>query len=350
MTGAEIATSDSLRIKPPRNLTFTPRDWNILAQHWYPVARSDALGDKPVQVQLLDVDLVVYRAAGNATVARNLCVHRGTQLSLGWVEDDVIVCPYHGFRYGPDGRCRAIPAHPDTPISPKLRITVLPTIERFGLIWTTLNGIDEKLPAFDAWSDPDYQPIVAPTIDINSSSGRQLEGFLDVAHFAWAHVESFGDRNNPVVPSYKVERTAFGIRAEYVSTMSNYPKHLQHLAPPGFRWLRVFEVFPPFSAKLTVHFPDNGRLVILNAVSPISARKTRLFCPLVRNFNKEGSLEEVHAFNLQIFNEDRVIVESQRPEDLPLDLQEEMHIPADRSSVAYRRLLKEMGLGTMYVS
>jgi vanillate O-demethylase monooxygenase subunit len=350
MTGAEIATSNSSRIKPPRNLSFSPQDWSILSQHWYPVARSDALGDKPLQVQLLDVDLVIYRAAGRPTVARNLCAHRGAQLSLGWVEEDVIVCPYHGFRYGPDGGCRAIPAHPEMPTSPKLRITVLPTIERFGLIWTTLNGVEEKLPSLDAWSDPDYQPIVAPTIDINSSSGRQMEGFLDVAHFAWAHVESFADRNNPVVPSYKVERTSFGIRAEYLSTMSNYPKHLQYLAPPAFKWLRVFEVFPPFSAKLTVHFPDNGRLVILNAVSPISARKTRLFCPLARNFDKEGPLDEVYAFNLQIFNEDRIIVESQKPEDLPLDLQTEMHIPADRTSIAYRRLLKEMGLGAMYVS
>jgi hypothetical protein len=51
-----------------------------------------------------------------------------------------------------------------------------------------------------------------------------------------------------------------------------------------------------------------------------------------------------------IFNEDRVIVESQRPEDLPLDMQMEAHIAADRTSIAYRKLLKEMGLGSLYVS
>jgi phenylpropionate dioxygenase-like ring-hydroxylating dioxygenase large terminal subunit len=343
---AEIAE----RIGPPRNLTFEPRDWAVLARCWYPVARSDQLGDKPIQAQLLDVDLVVYRAAGNTIVARNLCVHRGTQLSLGWVEDEVIVCPYHGFRYGPDGRCRAVPAHPDMPVSPKLKITVFPTIERFGLIWTTLNGEQDGLPQFEAWDDPEFQPIMAPTIDIESSSGRQIEGFLDVAHFAWAHVESFGDRNNPVVPSYQLEHTDRGIRAKYLSTVSNYPKQLQHLAPPDFQWLRVFEVFPPFSARLTVHFPDNDRLWILNAASPISARKTRLFCPLARNFNKDGPLDEVMAFNLQIFNEDRVIVESQKPEDLPLDMQMEVHIAADRTSIAYRKLLKSMGLGRMYTS
>jgi hypothetical protein len=58
----------------------------------------------------------------------------------------------------------------------------------------------------------------------------------------------------------------------------------------------------------------------------------------------------VHEFNFRIFNEDRVIVESQRPEDLPLDIQMEAHIAADRTSIAYRKLLKEMGLGTQYIS
>jgi hypothetical protein len=86
-TAAEVIRTE--RIGSPRNLSFDTQDWAILAKCWYPVGRSDELGDKPIQAQLLDVDLVVYRSAGRAIVARNLCVHRGTQLSLGWVEDDV---------------------------------------------------------------------------------------------------------------------------------------------------------------------------------------------------------------------------------------------------------------------
>ena len=135
--------------------------------------------------------------ARTARVARDLCSHRGAALSRGWVEDDTIVCPYHGFHYAPDGRCTLVPAHPDLPISPKLRIVTFPTVERFGLIWCTLNGHDESLPEFEAWDDPEFQPILAPTIDINGSAGRQVEGFLDVAHFAWAHTESFGEGAEP---------------------------------------------------------------------------------------------------------------------------------------------------------
>jgi vanillate O-demethylase monooxygenase subunit len=334
----------------PRECTFQPDDWAVLSRAWFPVARSDGVADKPIAARLLDVDVVVYRTGMTARTARDLCSHRGAALSRGWVRDDTIVCPYHGFRYAPDGRCTLVPAHPDLPISPKLQIATFPTVERFGLIWCTLNGHGESLPDFEAWDDPDFQPILAPTIDINGSAGRQVEGFLDVAHFAWAHTESFGSGANPVVPTYKVERTARGIRSEYLSDVSNYPLGSQDLAPEGFMWLRVFEVYPPFSARLIVHFPDGGRLWILNAASPISARKTRLFCPLARNFGKDGPVEDVHKFNLLIFNEDRVIVESQRPEDLPLDVQMEAHIAADRTSIAYRRLLKEMGLGRLYTA
>jgi phenylpropionate dioxygenase-like ring-hydroxylating dioxygenase large terminal subunit len=38
-------------------------------------------------------------------------------------------------------------------------------------------------------------------------------------------------------------------------------------------------------------------------------------------------------FNHQVFAEDKEIVESQCPEELPIDLSEEVHIRADKSSI-----------------
>ena len=344
----DAAPADRLDI--PRDCSFLPEDWRILSRAWYPVARVEDIAERPVKAQLLDVRLVIYRAGGQIVVARDLCVHRGVPLSMGTIEGELIVCAYHGLKYGPDGLCRVIPAHEGAAISPRLRITVFPVVERYGLVWTSLNGHEPSLPPFEAWDDPEFQPIMNPTIDIAGSAGRQIEGFLDVAHFAWVHTESFADPYNAHVPSYKVERRSGSLHVEYASTVSNLPKALHHRAPPDFLWLRVFDAYPPFSARLTVHFPDGGRLWILNAASPMAAKRTRLFCPVARNFDKELPVEQVHAFNLQIFNEDRVFVEAQTPEDLPLDLQSEAHITADRTSIAYRNLLKSMGLGAAYTS
>ena len=45
----------------------------------------------------------------------------------------------------------------------------------------------------------------------------------------------------------------------------------------------------------------------------------------------------------QIVAQDVPIVESQRPEALPLDLQVELHLRSDRTAIAYRRWLAELG-------
>lgn len=334
------------RVPMPAECSYTPSDWAILARHWFPVARLADVADRPVAATLLDVPLVIYRTPAGPCVARDLCPHRGVPLSMGWVEGDEIVCPYHGLRFGPDGRCRHIPAQPSVTPSDLFAATVLPAVERYGLVWTCLDPADgeEAIPPFPAWDDAAYQQIVPPAVDIAAAPGRQVEGFVDVAHFAWVHHEAFADRDNQAVPLYRTTATDTGIRAEYWSSVSNYPKALRHLEPAGFRWLRVFDVHPPFTATLTVWFPGDDRLHIMNAASPVSARRTRLFVPLLRNFDVTGDVEEVYAFNAQIFAEDRAIVEAQRPQDLPLDLADEAHFAADRTAVSYRKLLKAMGL------
>jgi vanillate O-demethylase monooxygenase subunit len=253
---------------------------------------------------------------------------------------------YHGLHYGPDGLCTKIPAHPQSAPSPRLAVRLFPSLERYGLVWTCLlpDGSAPSIPAFPAWDDPSYEPISTPFVDIASSAGRQIEGFVDVAHFAWVHHESFADRNDQVVPAYEVERTQTGVRFAYLSDVSNYPKPLQHLAPAGFKWLRVFEITPPFTALLDIHFPNGGMHHIFNSPSPVTASTTRLFTPVARNFGDVGSPEQTANFKISIVMEDRTIVESQYPAHLPLDIPLDAHFPADRMSLAYRRLLKDMGL------
>jgi vanillate O-demethylase monooxygenase subunit len=334
---------------PPRDSTFDPNDWGILARHWYPVAVAGELGTGPAAARLLDVDLVLFRADGRIVVALDRCPHRGVLLSLGWVDRERLVCPYHGLHFDAAGRCTAIPSQPDARIPNRLSLTVFPAVERFGLIWTCLAGAGPaSLPAFEAWEDTEFQGIVCPTVDIAGSAGRQIEGFIDVAHFAWAHTNTFGDRNNPIVPDYTVEDTPTGCRVEYSSTVSNYPPEQRSRAPADFLWRRSFDVYPPFAARLVVDYPDAKQLWILNAASPTSARKTRLFCAIARNFDRETSIEAVRQFNLKVFHEDQILVEAQRPEDLPLNLALEVHIAADRTSIAYRRLLKKMALSLAY--
>ena len=335
----------------PRNCTFTESDWDALYPFWYPIAFSRDVTDKPVATTLLDQRLVVWRTSGGLSVANDICLHRGVPLSMGWVAGDDLVCKYHGFHYSADGQCVKVPANPEASIPKQLCLKTYPVQEAYGLVWTNLSGSSQHpLPELPAWDDPDYQQILPDAVDLEAAAGRQIEGFLDVAHFAWVHTDTFGNMNNPVVPRYEVIPTEHGLRTEYLSTVSNFPKALQDRAPADFKWLRVFEVFLPFTARLTVHFPGEGRLCILNAASPISARKTRVFVPICRNFDKDLPLGPVYEFNYQVFEEDKEVVEAQYPEDLPLDMAAESHIGADKTSIAYRRGLRSLGLGALYTA
>ena len=40
---------------------FDDQDWEILARHWYPVARIQDVSIQPQQVTLLDVKLALYK-------------------------------------------------------------------------------------------------------------------------------------------------------------------------------------------------------------------------------------------------------------------------------------------------
>jgi phenylpropionate dioxygenase-like ring-hydroxylating dioxygenase large terminal subunit len=331
--------------------SFEPADWQILARCWYPIAYSAAVGAAPYKARLLDEDLVAYRVRDELIVARDICPHRGVPLTMGTFDEGGIICAYHGLRYGSGGRCDRIPSAPAQRIPAKLKLNTYPAIERYGLIWTCLlpsDGAPPDLPAMPHWDEPDFQHILCPPFEIAGFAGRQVEGFIDVAHFAWIHTATFADPNKPEVDAYSTAETPQGFYADYRSRVGNYPIGVDGKAPEGFVWLRHFEVHLPFTATLTIHFPDDGRLVIMNAASPVSTRETLLFAPIARNFDKHMPVEESHAFNLRIFQEDRRIVESQRPERLPLDLTQEMHIPSDASSIAYRRGLKRMGLGKFF--
>ena len=337
----------------PRECTFDPDDWRIIARYWYPIAQTTEVGEAPLGVKLLDQPLVVYRVDGETVIADDICPHRGVPLSLGSGDGRGIRCAYHGFRFGAEGRCVDVPAHPQAKIPSRLNLRTYPAVERYGLIWTCLAADAEtepEIPSHPHWDEAEFQQINCPWIDIAAFAGRQVEGFLDVAHFSFVHLKSFGNPDNTVVPDYKAVPTDDGFEVEYWSSVSNYPIGVVDRSEPGFQWLRHFRLHVPFTATLVVHFPDGARLSIMNAASPVSARMTRMFAPICRNFDTDQPVQAVYDFNRIVFEEDRAIVEVQKPENLPLDPKLEVHVPADRSSIAYRKALRGLGLGTFFTA
>jgi phenylpropionate dioxygenase-like ring-hydroxylating dioxygenase large terminal subunit len=62
------------------------------------------------------------------------------------------------------------------------------------------------------------------------------------------------------------------------------------------------------------------------------------------NYAHDVPEEDIRGFQDKVFAQDIPVIESQRPELLPLDLQAELHLRADRTSIAYRQWLTKLGL------
>ena len=65
---------------------------------------------------------------------------------------------------------------------------------------------------------------------------------------------------------------------------------------------------------------------------------------IARNYNLEQPDSVLQEFEDVIFEQDRRIVESQRPERVPFDLADELHLTFDAVAVGYRRAMRANGL------
>jgi vanillate O-demethylase monooxygenase subunit len=333
-------------LAPPRSSTFKESEWHALSRFWHPVAFSAKVRDKPVAARLLDENLVVFRTSTGVTVARDLCLHRGARLSLGEMHGDELVCGFHGFHYDRTGQCTRIPAHPGITIPAKLCLQTFASIERYGLVWVCLAG-DAIAPLPD-WPEVDsgaYEIIPTDPVDWNASAGRHTENFNDVAHLSWVHTGTFGHRETPEIIRYPVQDD--GNRLSIVIPHANqHDRDIHGIKPDVISPVRyVQQLDLPFSSKLLVDYFEGRHLYFFDVAAPTSAHSCRIFVLLGRNFAFEDSPQDFIAYNHAVLAEDKPFVESQCPQDLPLDLHNEVHIPADLLSVRYRQKLKAFGFG-----
>ncbi len=126
-------------------------------QCWYPLMKSEQLKSGQVLGQnFLDGRIVLYRdSAGSVRAMTAYCRHMGCDLALADLMGDEIRCPFHHWRYGPDGSCTHIPSlDDDSKIPSRARLFSYPTEERLGLIWV-FNGVEPlyPVPSFEAQVD-----------------------------------------------------------------------------------------------------------------------------------------------------------------------------------------------------
>lgn len=330
----------------PRECTFSENDFRILSNFWYPLALVEEIVDKPLKRKLLDVELVIARLDGGIIVAKDLCIHRGAPLSEGWIEENCLVCPYHGYRYDREGQCVLAPSHPDWKIPSKLRLLTVMHEERYGILWVCLSGKPGNVI-------PDWEPEEAdgafwrfqlgPEI-WDCSAARLIENFIDNVHYSFVHQNTVGRESSAAMGAdYAFSQDEHTMTMEFdyraadpgESSIPNTGDLVRHM----YRTL-----FLPFCTRTRIRYPGGREHIVHFNIAPVSSRKARIIAVFHRNFDHEVPDEQLLAWEKRIMNEDRAIVEKQKPEEIPLDISEEMHAKADKASLALRRWMTNLGL------
>ena len=118
----------------------------MLINNWYVAcAAAEVTADKPLRVQMLGCHFVLFRdAAGAVACLADTCPHRGAALGDGELVGHEVACPYHGWRFGADGRCTHIPAlGPEVAPPKRVRVDRYPTQEKYGWVWAFLGDLPE---------------------------------------------------------------------------------------------------------------------------------------------------------------------------------------------------------------
>lgn len=309
---------------------------------WHPVAATrDLLSGEPHPAVVLGEEIVLWRGAKGLHAWQDLCVHRGVRLSLGKIVDGCALrCAYHGWTYCEDGQCIAMPAHPSLKPPPKARARAYACREHAGLVWISLDDSPEEMPGLPEFGDPAFRAVPCGPYPAPAGAPRLIENFLDVAHLPIVHEGTLGAASQAEILPYEVELVDGRPVARDIRIFQPNPEGFTAAGQVIYE----YGVLSPFTVYLRKRMREDRCFMLLFAATPVSETESVAWFTICMNYGDPKDDAESVAFQDRIFAQDLPIVASQRPERLPLDLAEELHLPSDRLAIAYRKYIRTLGL------
>ena len=319
-----------------------PTDDPVMLNEWFMVARASDLADGAVmEARLLGETLVLWRAGGQVMAWKDLCIHRGSKLSFGWVKDGRIVCPYHGWHYDSRGACTLMPAHPKASPPRKARAITYRAREAYGMIWVSLGAPEHDVPPFPEWHDDAFRTCLAGPYEFRANPFRAVENFLDVSHFPFVHAHLNGDPDDPdVIEDFDVFVDENGLRTSEIMVSQPYGDHRGIPVRAGY----TFNCSHPLTGYFSKNTGEGNVFCTFLTVTPIAPDDCLVWPHIAVNFGDQVTDEQIVSRTDAVFTQDKRIVETQRPHEIPLDLREELHVRSDKYCVAYRKWLKDIGV------
>ena len=322
-------------------------------QSWYVAATSDEVTGSPLGRRALDTGLVLYRTTdGTAVVLEDRDAHSAYPLSLGRVEQDLIVSSYSGFAYAADGSCVRVPTQTEIPYDARVRC--FPVREQDGLVWVWfaepgLAGL--RKPPSVPWLVDGSWSTVGRAWTTAASFMLLHENFADITHVAVVD-PSFAP---PVLSAGPVPLLEVEVTETSVSFERNYPpaplaawhatllgaepaavfaqREVGRFVSPGL-WIDSWEVDLDGSTA-TFQFT--------HAVTPVNATSTRHVWRVSRNFAPgEETTDQLAPLFTDYYERVRSILETMQGV-LSLDgPRPDVHVAADAAAAQVRKIVNRM--------
>ncbi|MEZ4301436.1 MAG: aromatic ring-hydroxylating dioxygenase subunit alpha [Polyangiaceae bacterium] len=279
------------------------------ARVWTPVAlAADLAPGAPLPVRVAGTPLVLFRDPhGKPTALLDRCPHRGVALSLGKVEDGRIECPFHGWKLEATGQVCHVPWNPDAKLAP-LRGVSVPIRELGGQLWVYTDAV-ETPP-----TEPEvHESLLDPAIRISGVSvewrthwTRAMENMLDWPHLPFVHKATIGKSMRG--------RTSSRMDIAWEDRPWGAHTHIEIDGRPeagslDFRWPN----------QMNLHIPiPNRRMMMMATCLPVDETRTLMLLTMARDFMTSPLFDYFfHRSNLKIAGEDKAIVESSFPAEIP---------------------------------
>ncbi|MGI9332784.1 MAG: Rieske 2Fe-2S domain-containing protein [Gammaproteobacteria bacterium] len=240
----------------------------VLRQHWLAVATSREIR-KPVARIVLGVPLVIARSRGAVFALADRCAHRCAPLSAGRVRNGLLQCPYHGWQFDTEGRCRYAPGLADG-TTPLAQVPAYGVIETDGIVFVCLA---DKPLAPPAPLRPDGFDAFQISYEVRAELADVLENLLDATHTPWVHRgllrsptrhQRFAGRLRIDDRAAEVEYTGESGQAGLVSRL------LEH-----GRTVSYGRYIPPATAEIEYRSARGTELVVAVHCTPVEPGRTR---------------------------------------------------------------------------
>ncbi|MGW4464115.1 Rieske 2Fe-2S domain-containing protein [Micromonospora sp. NPDC004704] len=337
----------------------------FVRNQWYVAAYGSEIGRDLFSRTVCGESILFWRTEAGAVVAMtDRCVHRRFPLSQppGHLVGDTVVCGYHGFTYGADGVCVAVPGQTRVPRA--ARLGSYPVKEQDSFVWVWIGepaGADESTIPRAPWLDLDGYTAVYGMEPLAARYDLLVDNLLDLSHETYLHGGYIGTpevANTPITTEVDEERGII-----YVS------RHMDDAECPPFysrstgiegrivRWQDI-EYHPPCLyllhsriAPVGVYPEPDGtderafHVEVVYAITPETETTTHDFWAVARDFalddrevsdflensNRTVVLQDVTALNRL----EQVI--ATEPEGF-----RELSINIDTGGLAARRILRRM--------